>query len=311
LNASELPVVNCLRLQGLCKVYGSHRAVDNVDLTLESGQSLAIIGHNGAGKTTLMKLILGLTRVSAGRIERRSTTGNQPRAPGNCEAIGFLPESVSFPETVSGRQMLRFYARLKQVPKKECESLLDQVGLTAAAGHKINTYSKGMRQRLGLAQALLGKPDLLLLDEPTSGLDPFLRRHFYEIISERQTAGTSVIISSHALTEIEAQTDQIGIMKNGRMLVQGSLSQLRAAAALPIQILVKHRADCSATLYDSLPQEIPRERLNAGESRLMCNETQKLPLMHQLTAAEGVIDIIVRPPGLDELYAHFVNGVSL
>jgi Cu-processing system ATP-binding protein len=178
LNATELPFVERLRLQGLCKTYGSHKAVDNIDLTLERGQSLAIIGHNGAGKTTLMKLILGLTRANAGQIKLRSSSVEDARVRENREAIGFLPESVSFPGTVSGRQMLRFYARLKKVPKRECESLLDQVGLTAAAGQKINTYSKGMRQRLGLAQALLGKPDLLLLDEPTSGLDPFLRRYF-------------------------------------------------------------------------------------------------------------------------------------
>ena len=164
--------------------------------------------------------------------------------------------------------------------------------------------------RLGLAQALLGKPDLLLLDEPTSGLDPFLRRYFYEILSERQAAGASVIISSHALTEIEAQTDQIGIMKNGRLLVQGSLSQLREAAALPISILVKHRSEYNMTLPDSLSQGTSCERINAGESRLHCSEEQKLPLLHALTGAQGVIDVIVRPPGLDELYAHFVSGAS-
>ena len=207
--------------------------------------------------------------------------------------------------------MLRFYARLKKVPKRECESLLDQVGLTAAAGQKINTYSKGMRQRLGLAQALLGKPDLLLLDEPTSGLDPFLRRYFYEILSARQAAGASVIISSHALTEIEAQTDQIGIMKNGRLLVQGSLNQLREAAALPIHILVKHRPEYNVTMLDSLARGTSCERLNAGESRLLCSEEQKLSLMHYLTGAKEVIDVIVRPPGLDDLYAHFVNGDSV
>jgi Cu-processing system ATP-binding protein len=311
LNATELPFASCVRLQGLSKLYGTHKAVDNVDLTLERGQSLAIIGHNGAGKTTLMKLILGLTRASTGRIEHKSFSGDHPRVPGHREAVGFLPESVSFPGTVSGRQMLRFYASLKQVSKRECESLLDQVGLAAAAGQKISTYSKGMRQRLGLAQALLGKPDLLLLDEPTSGLDPFLRRYFYEILSDRQAAGASVIISSHSLTEIEAQTDQIGIMKNGRLLVQGSLSQLREAAALPIHILVKHHPEYNATKLNWLPQGSTCERLTAGESRLLCSEIQKLPLMHYLTGAKEVLDIIVRPPGLDELYAHFVSGDSV
>jgi len=183
------------------------------------------------------------------------------------------------------------------------------VGLSNAAGNKINTYSKGMRQRLGLAQALLGTPELLLLDEPTSGLDPFLRSHFYEIISTRQAAGTSVIISSHALTEIEARTDQIAIMKAGRLLQQGSLDQLRHKAALPVHILVRHNPGQADQLLADLASDVSVQRQGAGQLQIACREDQKLDLVHALTAQrDTLLDVVVRPPQLDDLYTHFVNG---
>jgi Cu-processing system ATP-binding protein len=294
--------MNTLEVQGLRKAYGSQLVVNNVDLSVATGESLAIIGHNGAGKTTLMKLVLGLTRPTAGHIKFRSHGVDA------ANSIGFLPEVVSFPATQSGREMLRFYARLKNESNHQCDELLELVGLAPAAQQKIGSYSKGMRQRLGLAQALLGKPDLLLLDEPTSGLDPFLKRHFYEIISARQLEGTSVVISSHALTEIEARTDRIAIMKDGRILIQGSLAQLRQEAALPVHIVVKGKPGQAEELSCSLGA-VPFERVGPDEWHIACGENEKLQLMHQLTSnREAMLDVIVRPPRLEDLYTHFVNG---
>jgi len=310
-NCAESPIVNALNLQGLCKSYGSHKVVDNVDLAVAAGESLAIIGHNGAGKTTLMKLILGLTRSSAGDIGLCSPSAGEKQPSATGESIGFLPEIVSFPGSMTGRQMLRFYARLKSETNRQCDELLELVGLSAAAKQKISTYSKGMRQRLGLAQALLGQPGLLLLDEPTSGLDPFLRRHFYEIISVRQSAGAAVLISSHALTEIEAQTDRIAIMKQGRILVQGTLAQLRREASLPVRLVMKYHPGEGDSLLDSLQTTVPFERVGHDQLHFACKEEEKLQLMHELTSSHaGLVDVIVRPPRLDDLYTHFVNGDS-
>jgi Cu-processing system ATP-binding protein len=304
-----MPVMNALEVHGLCKSYGDHRVVDGLDLVLGRGESLAIVGHNGAGKTTLMKLILGLTRASAGNVALWSYESGSRAAVPPRESVGFLPEVVSFHAGMSGRQMLRFYARLKNESQRQCEELLDLVGLSAAADRKIGTYSKGMRQRLGLAQALLGEPALLLLDEPTSGLDPFLRRHFYEILNERQASGTSIIISSHALTEIEAQTNRIAIMKQGRILVQGSLSQLRREAALPVHILATCGAHGREPLLRELQTTAPTELLGANQVCFTCREEEKLALLHHLTLhREWVTDLLVRPPRLDDLYTHFVNG---
>lgn len=309
MNCVDIGMKHALELRGLSKVYRGVAAVDDVDLNLGAGESLAIIGHNGAGKTTLMKLILQLVRPTAGSIERGARRFDAPDIQRAAEPIGFLPESVAFPGTLSGRQMLQFYARLKHIGMRECEELLDLVGLSEAAGQKINTYSKGMRQRLGLAQALLGDPDLLLLDEPTSGLDPMLRNQFYEIVAERQASGTSVIISSHALTEIEARTDRIAIMKAGRIIVQGSLGQLRTRAAMPVRIVLTLREGRGESLLASLDNDIAIEYSSEEQLVICCREDQKLKLIHQLTAqTEAVLDLVLRPPRLDDLYAHFVNG---
>ena len=311
MNCTETVAMNTVELSGLSKIYGSQFAVDNISLSVGAGESLAIIGHNGAGKTTLIKLILGLTQPSAGEILRWSYSGGLRRPQGSGSSVGFLPESVAFPGTLSGRQMLRFYARLKSCKARECEELLELVGLADAASNKINTYSKGMRQRLGLAQALLGDPELLLLDEPTSGLDPFLRRHFYDIIRARQATGTSVIISSHALTEIEACTDRIAILKSGRLLEQGSIEQLRRKAELPVRILVSHLPGRGEELLQNLPNDISVQKKTERSLEIACNATQKLELINKLTAhSDSVLDVIPRPPQLDDLYTHFVNGAQ-
>ena len=301
--------MNALEIKGLAKVYGEQHAVDGIDLHLDAGESLAIIGHNGAGKTTLMKLILGLARPTGGTIKRWIWSDGESRPAPVGDNIGFLPESVNFPGTLTGRQMLRFYARLKRASRPECEELLDLVGLSDAAGQKINTYSKGMRQRLGLAQALLGSPELLLLDEPTSGLDPFLRQHFYDIIGKRQAAGASVIISSHALTEIEARTDRIAIMKQGRLLEVGSLSVLRQKAALPIDVSVQLLPDGTTDLQTLVPEASDFQSTGEHSVRFSCTQQQKLAVLQRLTSRPDIVaDVSLRPPGLDDLYAYFVNG---
>lgn len=299
----QMAAANAFCLRGVCKEYGEHRVVCDVDLSVARGESLAIIGHNGAGKTTLMKLILGLTRPGSGSIDLWQESAKSG------QGIGFLPETVSFPATMTGRQMLRFYARLKNEPDRQCDQLLELVGLSEAADQKIGAYSKGMRQRLGLAQALLGAPALLLLDEPTTGLDPFLRSHFYDIIGERQLAGSSVLISSHALTEIEAQTDRIAIMKNGRILIQGSLAALRREADLPVHIMVIHRPEATDQLLQAVGPHIAVEKLGANQLQFACPEQSKLATIHQLTShGDAIVDIAVNPPRLDDLYTYFVNG---
>jgi Cu-processing system ATP-binding protein len=288
---------------GLVKQYGEHRAVDGVDLAIEAGRTVALIGHNGAGKTTLMKLILGLIRPSSGELAvlgaQPSTAGLQYR-----RQIGFLPENVAFHDELTGAQMLRFYANLKDVDRAQCAALLDRVGLSFAANRRVKTYSKGMRQRLGLAQALLGTPRLLLLDEPTTGLDPNSRREFFSIIRELSGRGATVIISSHILTELEAQTDLVAIMKGGHLVGLGPLDILRQRADLPVRFHVTCPGVTNrihSTFSDLAPIVVAQDGVV-----LSCPVAQKMTVLARLVALGSVItDIDIKHPGLDEIYHHF------
>jgi Cu-processing system permease protein len=157
--------------------------------------------------------------------------------------VGYLPENVSFQAGMTGRELLRFYAGLKRAEAAQCDELLGQVQLAEAAERRLRTYSKGMRQRLGLAQALLGRPRLLLLDEPTNGLDPPLRRQFYDVVQALTRKGATALVSSHVLTEIEARADLIAILRDGELAAFGPLADLREASRLPFRLRLKVRPD--------------------------------------------------------------------
>ena len=292
--------------RALVKQYGPHCAVDGVDLTLAAGKTLALIGHNGAGKTTLMKLILGLVRPSSGELR---VLDEQPAAAGleYRRQIGFLPENVAFHNELTGRQTLEFYARLKRVDVKQCAGLLDELGLAFAAGRRVKTYSKGMRQRLGLAQALLGHPRLLLLDEPTTGLDPNSRVEFFRIVQGLSSRGVTVIISSHILTELEAKTDLVAIMNMGRLTAFGPLEALRREADLLVKFSVT-TANGAGAAIDSLRGLARKSAISPDEhsADIWCRVEDKMASLARLAAlGPAVLDIDIRPPGLDDVYRHF------
>ena len=301
------PGMNAVELSDVGKCYGRHWAVREVTLSLKAGERLALLGHNGAGKTTLMKLMLGLARPDAGMI---AVLGEPPggMASPTRRAIGFLPENVSFHEAMTGREALRFYARLKHRPLAECGELLERVGLDGAADRRIGTYSKGMRQRLGLAQALLGGPKLLLLDEPTSGLDPALRQAFYEIIRQLASDGTAVLLSSHLLTELEERTDRIAVMNEGRLAAVGTLDQLRTAAGLKVEIVLRLGDGRLAAVADALAGLAPRP-IGPNELLIECLAADKMSALRAAAAlGEDVRDIAITLPDLDTIYAHLTGG---
>lgn len=300
--------MNTLELTGVSKSYGRHWALRDISLRLAPGERLALLGHNGAGKTTLMKLILGLIPPNSGdvRVFGASPAIAGPQRP----AIGFLPEIVAFHDAMTGREILCFYARLKRRSQTECVALLDRVGLTAAADRRVGGYSKGMRQRLGLAQALLGNPRLLLLDEPTTGLDPALRAIFYDIIGDLAAKGTSVLLSSHLLTEVEERTDRIVIMNQGRQVTAGTLDELRIRAMLPVEIRLRPndgRFNAVASAFAALEAQ-PQGR---GELAITCSAADKMAILTVVMAHGGDIrDIEVKQPGLDAVYAHFTDSIT-
>ena len=288
---------------GAGKDYNGRMVLDAVSMSVPEGRCVALIGHNGAGKTTLMKLILGLIRPTRGRVEvlgqDPATAGTEFRA-----KLGFLPENVAFHDQMTGADTLKFFARLKKVETREAAELLDRVGLARAADQKVRTYSKGMRQRLGLAQALLGRPKLLLLDEPTTGLDPVLRTEFFEIISGLTATGTTVILSSHILTELEARTDLAAIMRDGRLVAFGSLESLRQEAGLPVTVRARGDAIAlSKKLNGAFHKTLPA---NSAYIDLDCPVPRKMELLRALAdCGDLCTDVDVRLPTLDDLYLHY------
>lgn len=288
-----------LTIDTVCKDRGKTRVLSDITLTLEPGQRVALLGHNGAGKSTLIKSILGLTPVQAGTI-RIGTA-----APGSAQArrdTAYLPEAVSFHPALTGREQLTLFAKLSGT-RADVPALLDRVGLDDAMDRRIGAYSKGMRQRLGLAQVLLGQPKLALLDEPTSGLDPISRQDLYAIIDELAAQGTAVLIASHALTEVEARTDRIAIMRKGRMVADDTLANLSALAGLPIRLQVRARANAEA-----LAAELGGNRINGASVELLCSPSDKMEALRRIAAmGEAVADVEMTPPKLEDLYRHYAK----
>ncbi len=298
-----------VQIEGVTKRYGERYAVRGLDLALEPGECVALVGHNGAGKSTLIKMMLGLTQPSEGRI---TVLGEDPCGPHSARlraSMGFLPENVAFAPAMTGCELIDFYARLRGEPVAANRALLERVGLGEAARRRVGTYSKGMRQRLGLAQALLGSPRVLLLYEPTSGLDPASRQDFYDIVRERRDAGATVLLSSHALSEIEDRTDRIAVMSRARLVACGTLAELRALAPLPVRIRV-HFDEGGAGFAGSMLAPKAWEWLDERRLELTCANDTKVETLRELSTLKGIADIEIIPPTLDEIYAHMMREAA-
>jgi ABC-2 type transport system ATP-binding protein len=218
-----------IEVRGLCKSYGELVAVDDVDLTVEAGDVFGYLGPNGAGKTTSLRMMLGLIGPSAGTVR---LFGRDPQASVRAlEGVAGFVEAPSFYPYLSGRTNLDLFAALDGGGAKErIGEALEIVGLSHRAKDRVGTYSHGMRQRLGIAAALLRAPRLLLLDEPATGLDPGGMRDMRDLIRDLSGQGMTVLLSSHLLTEVEELCNRVAIVREGRVAYQGSLAELRRQA---------------------------------------------------------------------------------
>jgi Cu-processing system ATP-binding protein len=225
----------CVR--GASVRFGSVDALDDVTLDLEAGHAQLLAGPNGAGKSTLIKVLLGLVRPDFATFEvdaERVAVDNEWK-----QHIGYLPESVAFSEVLSGRQLLRFFAQARGVASERIDGVLERVGLADARKRAIRGYSRGMRQRLGLAVAILSTPQLLILDEPTSGLDQEGLQVLWSVIDEWRANKRIVLISSHDLALMERRVDEICLLRAGRVIAHGTASDLRKTAGLPHRIFLE------------------------------------------------------------------------
>jgi Cu-processing system ATP-binding protein len=295
-----------VEISNVVKRFGKVEAVRDVSFSLREGETVALVGHNGAGKTTLMKLMLGLIRPTSGDIR---VMGDNPAA-GEFSArrrLGYLPENVAFNASLTGCETLAFYARLKREPRRSIGPLLESVGLSHAADRRVGTYSKGMRQRLGLAQALLGEPQVLLLDEATTGLDPALRKSFYEIVEALRGRGATVLLSSHVLTELEERAGRVIIMNRGVKVADGTLDELRRIARLPTRIRLRVTAAGLTDVPAWLSSVGDWRQINGHMVEIDASPERKIEVLRTVTGAGAPVeDLDVVPPTLDELYAHFL-----
>ena len=216
-----------LKLDNVTREFGKVKAVAGLTLSLGPGEVMGFLGTNGAGKTTTIKMLLGLIAPTAGTV---SVLGGDPFDPAIRARIGYMPEIAYYYPYLNARELLAFYGGIcgldAKIVKSRTDELLAAVGLEDAAARPLKTYSKGMLQRAGIAQALLNDPELLVLDEPFTGLDPLARIHFRELMRSLRDRGKSIFFSSHELGETELLCDKVAIMKQGTCVYQGPVKDI-------------------------------------------------------------------------------------
>jgi len=291
--------MNAVELHNVYQQYGTMAVLDNISLNVAEGEVLGLFGHNGAGKTTTVRLILGLLQATSGQVR---VLGGTPGDSDIRRDIGFLPENVTFYPQLTGRETLLHFARLKGAAVQQVDDLLEQVGLTAASSKRVKTYSKGMRQRLGLAQALLGRPRLLLLDEPTVGLDPIATQELYQVIGRLRDEGTSIVICSHVLPGVEPYIDRAAVLALGRLEAIGSLHELRTQAQLPVRI----RAAGLTVAQLSAPDVQTIRPLHGAWHEVLVAPADKLATVQRILQLQPQ-DLEVQPPSLEDLYCYYME----
>lgn len=236
-------------------------ALDKLELTIYRGEIFGLLGPNGSGKTTTLKLLLGLLFPTKGKIK---ILGRSPQDVANKKAIGFLPEESYLYPYQNAEESLFFYGRLFGLPRDICakrvKDLLEMVGLTKARTRLLKEYSKGMARRIGIAQALIGDPDLIFLDEPTTGLDPIGTKEIKDLISHLKQCGKTIVLSSHLLADVEDICDRIAILYGGRLLAQGTVAELLTQANTT-QIAVQNMKD---TQRQELASWLKSKQINAS-----------------------------------------------
>jgi ABC-2 type transport system ATP-binding protein len=236
-------------------------ALSGLDLTVEKGEIFGYLGPNGAGKTTTLKILAGLLTQTSGTAKIFGCDV------ANCEVrncIGFLPEDPNFYEYLTARETLRFVADLfsmrRSAIKKRIEECLDSVGLAYAADTVVGDFSRGMRQRLGLAQALLNDPDLLLLDEPLSGLDPVGRAQIRDVILEQAEKGKTVLFSSHVLPDVEAICSRVGILGDGRVVESGTIEEMLSGSLETVELVLAELSPRVVGAVESMAKTLRKMR---------------------------------------------------
>src|SRR4051794_37664764 len=292
-------------LQHVAKVYrGRVHALQGISLQVRKGEVFGLLGPNGAGKSTLVKIMMTVVRPT--RAEG-TILGNRIGDKATLARIGYLPENHRFPRYLTGRQTLEFFGALSNLPrqqrKRRATELLHTVGMTDWANRKIGTYSKGMMQRIGLAQAMMNDPDLIVLDEPTDGVDPVGRREIRDVLASLRAAGKTVFINSHLLSELEMICDRVAILVGGQVASQGTLEELALGKGW---YEVQLAGDPNGRLTSLLPQLQQTSAIQHQGDVLQLDTTDPAmiqPVLDHLRAAGLVIRRVQQVrPSLEDLF---------
>ena len=294
-----------IRCEDLSKRFGKFQALDQISVAVEQGTTFGFLGPNGAGKTTTLRLFTGLTNPSNGRmwVAGEDVSGRSLRLRSK---VGYLPEAPAFYGWMTGREFLEFTGSLHglsiDTAKTRAVDLLEQVDLSEAAGKKVKGYSRGMQQRLGLAQALMNKPEVLFLDEPASALDPMGRRDMLELI--RSLKGqTTVFLSTHILADVERVCDHVAIINKGKMVAAGSINQILAnSQRSTFEIEFEEDPGPMAKLLAGLPWVKAMNGLNRGERRVFQVDVS------DVSVAKKELFRLVYESGLTPLRYEFVSA---
>lgn len=259
------------------------RAVDDVTLDIADNEVFGLLGPNGCGKSTTMKVVLGLLEPTAGSCEIYGVTSRSVKSRLN---VGFLPEAPYFYRYLTGRELLKFYAKICSVDpakmKERIRDVLEMVGLAEAADRRVGTYSKGMLQRIGIAQAIVHDPQLIILDEPTAGVDPIGSNAIAELIRELKAQGKTIMLCSHLLAQVEGVCDRVGIMNKGKLVLAGSVDELLKKRDLQ-SLTVKDFPESAQAEIKTVLEKHGASLVDAGSPRISLDE---LFLEHTATEEE-------------------------
>jgi ABC-type multidrug transport system, ATPase component len=306
-----------IETKDLTKEYDGTLAVDGLNLRVREGHVFGMLGPNGSGKTTTILMLLGLTEPTSGQVR---VLGVDPaRRPLSVKArVGYLPDQVGFYDELSAWENLIYIAKLNGIPRKEAyrriDEALERMGLSQVANHRVRTFSRGMRQRLGVAEILIKRPRLVILDEPTQGLDPQAAREFLDIVRGLREEGISVLLASHLLYQVQAVCDRVGLFSQGKMVLEGSVREL-AQRVLGAGYRVRVTSDGPAEkLLESLhrvPDVQEVKQVDTHSYELVARRDVRPEAAQAVVEAGGrLFALALEEPNLEEIYARYFREVN-
>ena len=299
-----------IETDGLTKSYDGLTAVDGLDLTVTEGEVFGVLGPNGSGKTTTILMLLGLTEPTSGTAR---VLGLDPaRRPLDVKArVGYLPEQVGFYEDLTARENLAYIARLNGIPRRDADAriddALDRIGLSEAADREVKGFSRGMRQRLGLAEILVKRPDVVILDEPTLGLDPQAAIDLLETIRGLKDEGITIMLASHLLYQVQAICDRVGLFHRGEVVLEGTVTDLaRNILGGAYRISLEAEGPDLSDALRSIDGVLGVERTDDGRYVLESEHDLRAQVAEQAVEAGGRLHGLgISEPSLDEVYAEY------